>query len=241
MSNRVSLPILAALVLGVTSAHAQKAGKSSEPCGSVYATSYGPYDYRIYKDRIEIKRVDDAHFTPMVEALIKPMFGKAFAPDFDYTLHTTPNHHRALASMTRNSLKLRNAHPDGARWSVDCYFVRGMTFAPDDYVVRMLYADYLIKVGGRTADAIRHLDLVAANAGENAFTVYNSGLLYFDAKEFDKARTQAQLAANLGLTWPALREKLRAAGQWAAGPETSAPAAPPNPSSVNAPASAPGS
>ena len=118
--------------------------------------------------------------------------------------------------------------------------MRGMSYAPDDYVVRMLYADYLIKVGGRTADALRHLDFVAANAGENAFTVYNSGLLYFDAKEFDKARKQAQLAANLGLTWPVLRDKLRAAGQWAAVPETSAPAVPASPSSVNAPASAPG-
>jgi hypothetical protein len=195
-------------------------------CGNVFSTSYGPYDYRIYKDRIEVKRVEEHHFTPLVEALIKPMFGKEFAPDFDYTLHTTPNHHRALAAMTRNSLRLRNPHPRGARWSVDCYFVRAMTFAPDDMVARMLYVDYLLKVGDREADGLKQLDFVAANAGENAFTIYNTGLLYFEAKQFDRARQQAVRAAALGLTWPDLRRKLEAAGQWQADAGSSAGPAP---------------
>lgn len=241
----VGFALVAAVMLGPVAAQTSGRASAAGPCGSVYNTSYGPYDYRIYKDRIEVKRVEEHHFTPLVEALIKPMFGKDFAPDFDYTLHTTPNHHRALAAMTRNSLRLRDPQPKGARWSVDCYFTRAMTFAPDDFVVRMLFVDYLLKVGGREKEGLRHLDFVAANAGDNAFTAYNAGMLYFDAKQFDKARAQALRAAELGLPWPDLRRRLEAAGEWpkdaVASESTGAAAAnPASPSPAAGSASAPG-
>jgi hypothetical protein len=206
-----------------------------QPCGSPYKTSYGPYDYRIYKDRIEVKRVEDYHFTPLVEHLIKPMFGKSFAPDFDYTLHTTPNHHRALASMVRNSLKLKDPKPEGARWSVDCYFIRAMTFVPDDMIVRLLYADYLTKVGGRTPEAIKQIDFVAEKTADDPFAVYNAGLLYFEAGAFDKALQQAHRAAELGLRKQELRGMLQKAGKWQDATASASPASP-GPS-----ASAPGS
>ena len=229
---------LAAMGSGAATAQ----GKQAAPrCGSPYTTSYGPYDYRIYKERIEVQRVEEHHFTPLVENLIKPMFGKLFAPDFDYTLHTTPNHHRALASMVRNSLKLKDSKPQGARWTVDCYFVRAMTFVPDDMIVRLLYADYLIKVGGRTADAIPHIDLAAAKTADSAFSVYNAGLLYLEAGAFDKALVHAHRAAELGLPWQGLRDRLQAAGKWQdalpAQPETAAAKG----TAPSAPASAPGS
>jgi len=228
------------LALGGSAAGAAEQ-QVENPCGSPYTTSYGPFDYRIYKDRIEVKRVEEHHFTPLVESLIKPMFGKLFAPDFDYTLHTTPNHHRALVSMVRNSLKLKDSKPEGARWDVDCYFVRAMTFVADDMIVRLLYADYLIKVGGRTADAMRHIDFVAEKSADSPLTAYNAGLLYFDAGAFDKALQQAHRAAEMGLKKPELRGKLQKAGKWqdATAPQPATASA--KPAAPNPAASSPGS
>jgi hypothetical protein len=239
MHQLTSKLLFGALALGPLLANAQQTQSTQDACGSVYDTSYGPYDYRKYKDRIEVQRVEQHHFTTQVENLTKAMFGKNFAGDFDYTLHAIPNHHRALASMTRHSLKIGNPHPRGARLNVDCYFVRAMRFTPDDMVVRQLYADYLIKLGGRTAEALQLLEHVTRHANGNAFTVYNSGLLYFETKEFAKARKQAQLAAELGLGWPALREKLAAAGQWEdAEPAASAASGPGDGAAQAAPRSA---
>jgi len=219
-----------ALLLMPSTAFAQQRVQQQHPCGSLQ-NAYGPFDYRIYEDQVEIQRVDEHHFTPLVEALIKPMF-QYFAGDFDYTLRASPNHHRALVSMSRYSLRVKNVQPPGAGRTVECYFDRAMRFAPDDMVVRMLHADYLLKLGGRTDEAVRRLDHVAGIAAENAFTHYNVGLLYFEAKAYDKALKHAHNAMGLGLTLPGLKTKLESAGRWTAPVTTSALAS-------EAPASAP--
>jgi len=180
-------------------------------CGSLQ-NAYGPFDYRIYKDRHEILQVDAYHFTPLVEALIKPMF-QHFAADFDYTLRASPNHHRALITMARWSERVKNPMPPGARYSVDCYFDRAIRFAKDDLIVRMIYAGFLGRAGRKT-DAMQQLDYVSASAADNPFTHFNVGLAYFDLQEYDKALKEAHAAANLGLQRTELRDRLMAAGKW---------------------------
>ena len=239
--NKLTCSVLWGLSALSGGAAAAAENQVQHPCGSPYKTSYGPYDYRVYKGRKEITIVEDNHFTPLVENLIKPTFGKLFAPDFDYTLHTTPNHHRALASMVRNSLKLKDPKPEGARWDVDCYFARAMTFVPDDMIVRLLYADYLIKVGGRTPDAIKHIDFVSEKTTDSPFTVYNAGLLYFEAGAFDKSRQHARRAAEMGFTKQELRGKLEKAGKWQDATQPQAATAAASPASPGPAASAPGS
>lgn len=203
---------------------------STVECGSL-VNAYGPYDYRVYKDSIEILRVDQHHFTPLVEGLIKPMF-QHFAADFDYTLRASPNHHRALITMARWSERLKNPKPTGAGYTVDCYFDRAIRYAQDDLIVRMIYAGHLGRTG-RKADALAQLDHVATKA-DNAFTHYNAGLGYFDVQEFDKALKQAHVAARLGMPRTELRERLKAQGKWVEPPAASssgvaANGAPPRP------------
>ncbi|MDP3085872.1 MAG: ABC transporter permease [Rubrivivax sp.] len=203
---------------------------STVECGSL-VNAYGPYDYRVYKDSIEIQRVDQHHFTPLVEGLIKPI-ARHFGGDMDYTLRASPNHHRALITMARWSERLKNPTPPDASYTVDCYFDRAMRFAQDDLVVRMIYAGHLGRTG-RKADALAQLDHVAAKA-DNAFTHYNAGLAYFDLQEFDKALKQAHAAARLGMPRTELRERLKAQGKWvelpaAPSPGVAANTAPPKP------------
>ena len=58
----------------------------------------------------------------------------------------------------------------------------------------------------------------------NANVHYNLGLLYFDQKDYPKARAAAQRAYELGFALPGLKKMLESAGQWE--PSASAPSSP---------------
>ena len=51
-------------------------------------------------------------------------------------------------------------------------------------------------------------------AGDNPFTHYNVGLIYFDLKNFDQALAQAHKAYGLGFVQPQLRDQLKQVGKW---------------------------
>ena len=195
-----------ALVLAATPLHADE-----NSCGSL-ENAYGPFDYRVHKGKPAINIVDKYHFTPLVENLIKPMF-QHFSADFDYTLRAVPNHHRALISMLRWTEKQKNPQPPGAQYSVDCYFDRALRFAPDDVIVRMVFAEHLIHTD-RKPLALEQLDYVASKADDNAFTHFNVGMLYVQLPDYAKALHAAHSAQALGLKKPELRSKLSAAGKW---------------------------
>ena len=179
-------------------------------CGSL-KNHYGPYDYRTDRDKLEI--VEDYHFTPEVEALIRGKSSAKLGADLSYTLNAFPNHHRALMSVMRYGQKLKTPQPADTQYSVECYFQRALRFRPDDAVARMIYATFLT-TNGRSADALRELAQVEKTAGDNSFTYYNLGLIYLDMKEYDKALTQAHKAMALGFTRTGLRDKLVEAGKW---------------------------
>lgn len=206
-----------ALILGViiflAPATARLAEITSEEieCGSMLARDrVPPMDYRTNRKMLGV--VEQYHFTPMVEQLIKPMF-QYFGSDLNYTLHAYPNHHRALATMIRLGEKEKTDLPQHLGYTIDCFFRRAIRFVPDDVIVRMLYAQYLNKKGRRD-DAFRQLDYVNLNAGDNPLTRYNLGLLYFEVGAFDKAVEQAQLSAAMGIERMELKDKLVATGHW---------------------------
>lgn len=201
---------------------AASAQQQMHPCGSL-ENAYGPYDYRYHKKDLAV--VEKFHFGPLSEALIQPMQYQVFGGDFDYTLRASPNHHRALISMGKLVDRTKNVQPRGASYTIDCYFDRAIRFAPDDMIVRMIYAGFLGR-NNRVEEAMRQLDYAAKNAGDNPFTHYNLGLNYLDIKAYDKALAQAHEAQRLGFTRPELREALKAAGKWSEpSPASSAPAA----------------
>ena len=58
------------------------------------------------------------------------------------------------------------------------------------------------------------LEAVVKTAGDNSFSHYNTGLIYFDIKDYDQALAQAHKAYGLGFLQPALRDQLKIAGKW---------------------------
>jgi tetratricopeptide (TPR) repeat protein len=172
-----------------------------------------------------LKLVEDAHFTPNVELLRSSKSGTGLpGPDLAYTLRVYPNHHRALLAMAALGEKKQTSQPEGSENTVECWYIRALTFAPDDNIARMLFAQFLIKKN-RNEEADKQLDFVASHAGDNAFTHNNVGLLYFDMKNYDKALFHSHKAIELGLGTPVLPGQLKGVGKWVE-PSEVAPVAP---------------
>ena len=121
--------------------------------------------------------VESAHFTSNVKNLISGNTSY-IAGDIDYTLRAFPNHYSALVAMGKLSLKEKTVRPIGATYPVECYFDRAIRFKPEDGIVRMLYGNYLLKLGGRSDDVIEQYHEAVRLQPENANINYNIGLMY---------------------------------------------------------------
>jgi hypothetical protein len=212
--------VLACVVTGpwaIGAAHAQ----AVNACGSLQRGDGGPFDYRTEKGML--KTVETFHFTPEVESLVRGKSGP-IAADLDFVLRAFPNHHRALMAMALYGEKVKSPQPIGANYPIECYFDRAIRFRADDTIVRMIYATYLSK-GGRAPDAVQQLQQASKQAGDNAFTHYNIGMVYFELKRFDESLAAAHTAYGLGFSRPELRDRLKTAGKWKDAPERAAAAA----------------
>lgn len=180
-------------------------------CGSLKISGGGPYDYR--NEREELSKVEGAHFTDVVEALIKGTTNILPGGDIAFTLAVYPNNHRALIAMMKLGEKENNLKPTGSRYTVDCWFDRAIRFRPDDSVVRMIYSGYL-DMKGKRLEAVEQLDTATAYAKDSGITHYNIGLHYLKIDNYGKALIQAHKAMALG--WPntVLKEKLQILGKW---------------------------
>jgi tetratricopeptide (TPR) repeat protein len=188
-----------------------------ERCGDL-ANHYGPYDYWLDKGKLPI--VEQHHFTPKVEQLKGGQEGY-IGGDLDYTLHTFPNHARALIAMAKLAEKEKKAIPLGAKYPVDCYFDRAIRFRPNDGMVRMIYANFLSRQG-KKQDAIKQLELARELGTGGPNMEYNMGLAYFEIGEFEKALEHAHRAYKGGFNLPGLKGKLVKAGKWREPVETAA-------------------
>lgn len=216
-------PLLAGLLIAVLNGTSVYAQEQQGNCGPLrVADQFGPYDYRTERGK-NLHLVESAHFMPEVEALIRGNRGARVGAELDYTLRTFPNHHRALLAMVRLSEKLKSPAPDGARYTVECWFTRAIQFAPDDTTVLLLFAEYLGK-NNRQSEATKQLEWVTVLAKENGFTYYNIGLVYFDMKLYDRALASAHRALALGFDRTELRNRLESVGQWKEPSATPAPA-----------------
>lgn len=181
-------------------------------CGQI-GDGYGPFDYRTHKH--ELKIVEGAHFTPEVERLERGKTNTTAGSDIDYTLRASPNHHRALKAMMDLARKEKRDPPNGARYSVSCWFMRGEVYRPDDAMVKVLHGIFLLR-SGKKAEAVGKLEQAASLDSADANIQYNLGLAYFDVGQHEKALQSAHRAYAAGFPLPGLREKLKRAGKWRA-------------------------
>ena len=215
---RVALAVL----IGVVSASRVQAQLSPQFCGAL-TNGFGPFDYRY--DRFKpspgdqgsyhfaLRIVEDNHFTPEVEALIRGKTNTTPQLDLDYTIRAFPNHHRVLAALIRLWERTKSPQPGNLPRPIECYFERAVRFQPDDTTVRMLYAMFLHK-DNRHLEALRQLEGALSYAQDNAFTHYNIGLVYLDVNEPTKALAQAHRALALGFPRMELKSRLVALGKW---------------------------
>jgi len=180
-------------------------------CGQI-ANSIGPFDYRDPANASMLQMVEPYHFTDEVEQGIKGNTGP-IGGDIDYTLRAFPNHPRALAAMARIAIRDKVVLVSGAKYPVECYFVRAMEFQPDDGSVRAAYANYL-QARGKSDAALAMLRDAAALAPDDATINYNYGLLLYKTGQYEQANLYAQLAYAHGFPLPGLKQLLEHAGKW---------------------------
>lgn len=212
-----SAGVLLGLVLTAAPAHAQATPTAAiqEPCARrdtfPRPAVNGPFDYRLGGGNLGM--VESNHFSPEIENLVRGRTG-TLAQELSFVLHGFPNHHRALASVSRYALRERSPTPGQLDYTVDCYFARALRFRPDDHIVAMLYADFLTK-SRRGGEAVQQLDGVSQSpAANNPLTSYNLGLLYLEAGRPELALTMAHRAMAQGNPRTGLADALRAKGQW---------------------------
>jgi hypothetical protein len=195
------------VVLGCSQSYAEV---NDYICGSL-ENAYGPFDYRSEKDKLGI--VEKFHLTPNVINLISAQSAATVGGDLDYALRAFPNHHVALMAMARLGEKEKLAKPHGARFGVECYFQRALRFRNDDATVKVIYASYLAK-NGKKVEALNILEQAEKVDEDNVNIIYNTGLIYFELREYDKSLSYANRAYNLGFPLPGLRDMLKRAGKW---------------------------
>lgn len=207
-----ALTVLARLILLSGAAAALPAlADASKQCGTL-EWNYGPFDYRTATAH-QRKLVESAHFTPEAEELRESPTG-SFGADFKYTLSVFPNHPRALLAMERLVAKERRNPAAGAKYTIECFYERALRFKPEDHIPRLFYVNFLIR-RNKLDEARTHLDFVAETTKEEPLAQFNTGMLYLDMKEYDKALVQAHRVIAMGFTRPELRDRLVAAGRWA--------------------------
>lgn len=228
LGRRILNAVMASLILAGSGA----AWAIADECGDPFNNPTGPFDYRRPEAKM-LGMVEGRHYTESVRALRRGNTG-SLAGDLAYTLRVYPNHYRALMTMSEWSFKTRSNRPEGQPYTVECWFERGLRFAPDDPMVKVAYGIHLIKAG-RSKDAVRHLEAAIAEDGGNGSAHYNLGLAYAALNQYDKALASAHRAYGLGFPLPGLRDRLKRAGAWReAEPAAQVPAAP----AVEAPAEA---
>jgi tetratricopeptide (TPR) repeat protein len=190
-------------------------------CGALQL-AWGPFDYRAdryipnntYRTHSALLAVVEVeHFTAEVEHFGRGKNGGPAGPDLSYTLAVFPNHHRALVAISNLGLREKSLQPKKSRYSIDCYFKRALAFRPDDLLVRLIYANYLIQIT-EVRDAEEQIDIVARQNPENALTHRNLSLLYIETKNYEKALAHAHKASQLGLNIDTLKDRLSKLGQW---------------------------
>ena len=160
-----------------------------------------------------VRQIESNHFDRNTEYLIKAKTGSSLGGDIDFLLRYVPNHPRALASLSRLALRENNPKPSGVSIPVECHFLRGLAFAPDDPAVLSIYGAFLARID-RPKDALARMQEAEKLDPDNATLLYNIGLVLVTLRDYPRARDYAEKAYAKGVTLPGLRERLQKLGYW---------------------------
>jgi tetratricopeptide (TPR) repeat protein len=115
--------------------------------------------------------------------------------------------------MSRLSFKEKRSKPNGARFTVDCYFDRAMQWRPEDASVRLVWGIHLLKTGNQKG-GIEQLEKALSLGLDSGNAHYNLGLAFFEVGEYSRSASHAIRAYQLNFALPGLKEKLRKIGKW---------------------------
>lgn len=238
-TNALSALVAAVLVLGgirisvAGDPYNFDPSKAGQPQQRDYG-QFGPFDYYDLKNtpRDALSLVERAHFGPKTLDEARRGDWCFFWGDMDYTLRAFPNHPRALVAMadflTTHERPCGRHHKTNASptdladeianggWedlTPDYYFQTAIKFRPKYAATRILYGQYLEKVG-RDEEALKQFVDAEKVEPDSADAHYSLGLAYFRQGNKDKARQHAERAYQLGEQKMLLKEKLMAAGLW---------------------------
>jgi hypothetical protein len=200
------------VVACAASAPLAAAAQSSQSECPAPSHEFGLLDYRTQKGALAA--IERVHFTRRVETLVGGATGARPASDIAYILHRSPNHHRALVSLSKLSQRLTTDQVKDMRYSVTCYFDRAVRYQPEDTVSRLLFAQHL-GATGRPELGRQHLAISANYAKDNPLTHYNIGLVAVELKDYARALEHAHIAYAMGVGTTGLRRQLESAGHWA--------------------------
>lgn len=157
-----------------------------------------------------LSNVETYHIGPALEKLRARYYESAYG-DVAFILGYFPNHPQGLILMTQlcEHWKSPKCEPE---IMLDV-FERAVAVNPNvaaTYVLRGIYLDRLKRI----PDAVASLEKALSLDPDSVNAHYNLGLIYFEAKQFDRANAHAQTAYRLGAPLPGLRDKLKKAGHW---------------------------
>lgn len=178
--------------------------------------AFGPYDYTLRGsiDPYNLNIVEGAHLTPDVENLIRGRTSTTPEHDLNYTLRAWPNHHRALLSIIRYQLKIKDKlMPGKLETPPECYLQRAIHFSPNDAASYSLFGYYLSKMGQPDRADKMYQKALELNP-KSAKSAYSYSLLLIELKRYDEAVKFAKIAYQYGKPPKGLKNKLIKLNLW---------------------------
>lgn len=179
--------------------------------GDSVGNGSGPWDY-LERAGLQqsLRLVENHHFTPQVEMLVRGQTAVKPIGDIIFTLTYWPNHHRALNSLSIYSMRVE-ASGERLHPPAECWMERAIHFSPKDATARMLFAVYLHR-SGLNDKAKEQYEVASQQAPQDLQIAYNYGLLMFDMENYSEASKLANKVYSGGFPLPGLRKKLAGKG-----------------------------
>ena len=177
--------------------------------GGLYAETFGRDYYAAGFDRAattDLRNVERYHYGPAVEKLRRKQYAYALA-DIEFVLRYFPNHPNALDLIGDWGVATKRTE------IAEEHFKKAIALYPEHDATYTVYGTFLHKVR-RVDEAIAQYKKALELNPESPYANYNLGLAYVERKNYAQANAHAQKAYRLGMTFPALRQKLQAAGAW---------------------------